>query len=513
MDFFRKLTQQLRQIWNGMARSQKIATVIATVGAVTILGAAVYWGSQTEYQVLSVGMSAEEAAFLTNKLQDKGVSYKLAAGGTSVLVPADQVQQLRVGMVADEFQSKSGPGFGILDQTTFGWSPFLQHVNYLRGLQGELAKSIMQIDPVVYARVLISRPEPSPFVRDQKPTTASVMLKLRPGTTLSRNVCAGIVALVSRSVEGLSRENVVVVDSSGRELSGSGNGEAGGAGGQIEQRRDLETYLGKKAEDMLGQVLGPGRAVVRVTADVNIKNLREKKEIYLPDGRVAVSESVSTNKSTTNGMSKAGPAGTTSNLGKASSSAGQATGSDSQDEVLKTEYLVSKTTQETEDRLGTIERITVAALVDLSRPAESSSGTPETAMSLADVQDIIKKAVGFKTDRDEIKVIQVRMPDVTSVSSAIDEEWAKQQQWQQILSVVRNSSLGVTALAGVLLAWILLRKRSAAANSADWARPPGAEDNVNLERIASVLERNPQAVGKVLLNWLNEPEEATRKAA
>jgi flagellar biosynthesis/type III secretory pathway M-ring protein FliF/YscJ len=180
---------------------------------------------------------------------------------------------------------------------------------------------------------------------------------------------------------------------------------------------------------------------------------------------------------------------------------------------LKTEYLVSKTTQETEDRLGTIERITVAALVDLNRPVESPNGVPETAMSLADVQDIIKKAVGFKSDRDEIKVIQVRMPDVTSVSSAIDEEWAKQQQWQQILSVVRNSSLGVTALAGVLLAWILLRKRSGAANSAEGAKPPGTEENAHLERIASVLERNPQAVSKVLMNWLNEPEEATRKAA
>src|SRR5579864_3782736 len=278
MDFFRKLAQQLRQIWQGMARSQKVATVIAAVASLVLVGGVIYWGSQTEYQALAVGLSAEEAATLTNKLQDKGVSYKLAAGGTSVLVPAEQVQQLRLTMVADDLQAKGGPGFGILDQTTFGWSPFLQHVNYLRGLQGELAKTIMQIDPVVYARVHISRPEPSPFIRDQKPTTASVMLKLRPGTTLSRNVSAGIVALVSRSVEGLARENVAVIDTSGRLLSESGTGEPGMAGSQIEHRKDLEHYLAKTAEDMLAQVLGPGRAVVRVTADVNVKNLREKKE-------------------------------------------------------------------------------------------------------------------------------------------------------------------------------------------------------------------------------------------
>ena len=96
MDFLRKLTEQLQQIWRQMSRSQKAAIVLATGASVVVIAAVAYWSSQTEYQVLCVGQSAEEAAFLTNKLQDKGVSYKLAAGGSTILVPADQVQQLRI---------------------------------------------------------------------------------------------------------------------------------------------------------------------------------------------------------------------------------------------------------------------------------------------------------------------------------------------------------------------------------------------------------------------------------
>src|SRR5262249_42757446 len=152
-------------------------------------------------------------------------------------------------------------------------TPFTEHVNYLRALQAELARTIMQIDPVTAARVHIVRPDPSPFIREQKPTTASVMLRLRPGSTLSRNIAAGIVSLVSRSVEGLTPDNVTLVDANGRLLSDPHAAEGGSMGPQMEYRRELETYLATKAEGMLAQVLGAGRAVVRVTADINFQRL------------------------------------------------------------------------------------------------------------------------------------------------------------------------------------------------------------------------------------------------
>ncbi len=512
MDFFRKLAQQLRAIWQGMARPQKVAVVLASALCATALIAVTYWSSQTDYQVLYSGLSAEDAGAVTSKLQARSISYRLAAGGTTVLVPTEQAQQCLVELAADGLPAKGGRGFEIFDQTSLGATPFTQHVNYLRALQGELAKTIMQIDPVVFARVHIVRPEPSAFVRDQKPTTASVFLKLRPGASLSRNVAAAISALVARSVEGLTKENVTLVDANGRLLSEPHDPETGTVGSQIEQQRELERYLANKAETMLAQVLGPGRAVVRVTADLNLKRLREKKEMYDPEKRVAISETIRSNKSSSGASgNKSSPVGVGSNLGKPAAP-GTPTGSDSREETVETSYAVSKVTQELEDRWGAIERLTVAALVDQPRPAEGSGGTEESTISAGDLQDIIKKAVGFKAERDEIKVIQVRMADLHSAATTLDDDWTRLQQWQQTLALVRNASLGVTALAAVVLAWMLLRRKGPGPAPEKQA-PADPEQTAALERIAAALQRDPDAFGKVLSDWLKEPEPTTRKAA
>src|SRR5262249_12597305 len=156
-----------------------------------------------------------------------------------------------------------------------------------RAIQAELARTIMQIEPIESARVHIVRPEPTPFVRDQKPTTASVVVKLKPGATLNRSVAAGIVALVAGSVEGLTAEGVTILDTTGRVLSGPRGDKAGViASLQLEHRRETEAYLASKAEEMLSHLLGPGRAIVRVTADINFKRVREKKEHIDPESRV-----------------------------------------------------------------------------------------------------------------------------------------------------------------------------------------------------------------------------------
>jgi flagellar M-ring protein FliF len=513
MEFLRKLTQQLRQLWQQMGKAQKIAAVLAVGASVALLGGVGYWTSQADYQVLCLGLTAEEAALVTNKLQEKGISFRLAAGGSTILVPADQVQQQRLTMVAEDLQTKGGPGFSILDQTSFGWSPFLQHVNYVRALQGELAKTIMQIDPVVSARVHISRPEPSPFLRDQKAPTASVTLKLRPGAKVNRSTSAAIIALVARSVEGLTRENIALIDASNNQLIEAGESEMGAMASRFEQNREFENHLANKAETMLAKVLGPGRAVVRVTADLNMKRIRETKELYL-EGRVGKTETTRTTKKTLNTVNKTAATGTTSNLGKGGSAAGQPTGSDERDESTTLEYLVPKTLQEIEDKQGAVERLTVAAFVDLARPAESGGRADDKALDLAKVQDTIKRAIGFKTERgDEITVTEVRMPDPTVASSALDEEWTRQEQWQQTLALVRNGSIGVTALAGVLLVWILMRRRSAAPTATEQPAPTTAEDSMLLERVATAFQRNPQAIGDVLKKWLNEQEQPPRIAA
>src|SRR5262249_55982815 len=147
--------------------------------------------------------------------------------GSTVLVPEEQLPKARLGLAVEGLPAKGGKGFDLLDHVSLGTPPFLQHVNYVRALQGELARTIMQVESVTSARVHIVRPEPSPSLRPQKPTTASVMLRLNPGASLHRRVSAGITALVARAVEGLTPENVTLMDANGRLLTDSPDADAG----------------------------------------------------------------------------------------------------------------------------------------------------------------------------------------------------------------------------------------------------------------------------------------------
>jgi flagellar M-ring protein FliF len=371
-----------------------------------------------------------------------------------------------------------------------GATPFTQSVNFQRAQQAELAKTIMQIEPIAFARVHIVRPDPSPFVREQKPTTAGVMLKLRPGATLNRNTVDGIAALIAGSVEGLTKDNVKITDSTGRLLSKHADPDSGGLGSFVDQKRDVEQYLAGEAERMLTSVLGAGRAVVVVRVDLDNKSVRERKETFNVEGRVQKSEKTTVSKVSGSSASKGGPAGSASNLGK---SGGSNVGTISSQETNAAEYDYPRIVQEWQHKHGSIDRLTVAAFVDI----EGSN----TSMPLGEVKEMIKKAVGFKTDRDEIQVTQVKMP--TGPGEGMDEEWASHQRMQTILSVVRNVSIGMVALCVVPIGWVLLRRR----------RTTAQPEPAKLQRISQELDRDPEALAKILTLWIDRSETPQKKAA
>jgi flagellar M-ring protein FliF len=508
-----QLTQQLHQLWESMSPVRRVGMVAVLLAAMAVVLGVGYWASQPDYRVLYTGLSADDAAAITAKLQGQGTPYRLEASGTTVLVPAEHIQQARVSLAAEGLPQKGGKGFELFDQSPLGMTPFTQQVNYLRALQAELARTITQIEPIEAARVHIVRPDPTPFLREQKPTTASVMVRLKTGASLPRQVSAGVIALVARSVEGLARENVAIIDANGRVLSGDHDPETGQIGSQLEYRRELENYLSARAESMLAPVVGPGRAMVRVTADVNFQRHREKKETYQPDGRVATKEIVTTSKTTGGGGSgPRGPAGTTANLGKGAASMGLAAGGqNSTDESIQTDYVVSKTTEEFEDKMGSVERLTVAALVDLE--SEDKDGNKQMAMALADVEEIVKKAVGFKTGRDDIKVTSVRL-NSPGADLAPDAEWVGVQRWQTIADLVRQASLGIAALAALGMGWMALRRLAPSSPS----RPPVAEPQAPaqspmLDRLTQTALQDPEALARVLAKWLDQERNERPKIA
>jgi flagellar M-ring protein FliF len=505
MDAFLQQARSLWIRWLALSLPRKMSWALG-VGACFTFAGLIYWATQPEYRVLYSGLSAEEAGAITTKLQSRAIPYKLTAGGSTILVPFDQALQVHIDLTSDGTpgSSKLGKGLDLFDQPMIGATPFNQHVNFLRAQQSELARTIMQIDPVVYTRVHIVKPEPSPFIRDQKPTTASVMVKLRPGATLNRTTVAGIVALVAGSVEGLTRDNVRIIDASGRLLSDQRDPDSGMIGSVMEQRKEVEQYLASEAEKMLAHVMGPGRAIVRVTVDMNTKHFREKKEIINAEGRVTKTEKTTVNKTNSNAAGKSGPVGSTSNLGRGGPASSGGGGVNSTQETQQSDYDYPRTFQEIDNKHGSIERLTVAAFVD---PSTMNGDQP---MTVAEVTEIIKKAVGFKADRDEIQVNSVKMPTLAPVEFPVEDNITA-QRWQTVLSIVRYVSMGMVALCAFPIIWALFRRRIAPPTPA--TAPSAAPQVDKMKRLSEALERNPEGLAKVLTQWIERSETADRKAA
>lgn len=505
MQFLRQLYEQLRAIYQGMSRPRRIFLLTLTglcLTAIVVVGLLAF---QTDYQVLYSGLTAEDAGAITAKLQGQNVPFRLSANGTTILVPAERVAQLRLDLAAEGVPSK-GKGFEIFDEMNVGMTPFLQHVNLDRALQAELARTIMQVEPVVQARVHLVRPEPTPFVREQKPATASIVLKLKPGAVLSRTTAQGIVALVSRSVEGLAPEHVTLVDTAGHVLSDTHGDTPAPVTTQMEYRRELETYLSSRAEDMLAQVLGPGRAVVRVTAEVNVQHQRTKKESYDPEQRVLIKETVTSVKAQTGAPAKSGTAGATSNLPNKTTTP-PATGqhhSNNNEENTESEWRATKIEQEMEEGRSNVERLTVAALLDLSRP----EGAEGAGLSLAQAEDIIKQAVGFKKGRDEIKVNDVKLASGATLES-VEAEYQQAQRMRWYLSLARNVSLGVTALVGLLIGLLYYRRLRPKGQDPS----PATQGTTEEDALAELLREDPQRLAKVLSRWLDEAETPAEQPA
>jgi flagellar M-ring protein FliF len=497
MDFVQRLRKQAIDLWMGMTPGRRVLVGSATILVLVAVVATGIYATRGDYRVLYAGLAADEAGTITAKLQTMGVSYRLANNGTTVMVPADQVQQARISLAADGMPSRGGKGMEIFDESPLGTTPFVQGVNYTRALQGELARSIMQIDSVASARVLIAKPDSSPFVRDQKPATASVVLRLRPGTLFNRSTAAAIVALVARGVEGLKPENVTLVDSAGRVLSEQHDPDNDGAAAtQLEYRRDLEAHLAAQAEEMLARTVGYGRAIVRVTADVNFKRIKERRETYNPEERVVSSEKI-VNSKAAGGSSRGGIVGVASNTG--SKPSGGSGGGNSQEETLQTDYMVSKTTFDSEDRTGVVERLTVAAMLDLTPP----EGATESPLTLAEAQDIIKQAVGYKTGRDEIKVSNVKLAN--AVTTEPDEDAVALQRFQAYVVMARNFSLGLSAVLAAVLGLLFLRRlrprvQVVPAPAVEPAANPAAEMN----ELSDLIRRDPELIARALVGMMSE---------
>jgi flagellar M-ring protein FliF len=390
--------------WSGLAAPGRRLII----GAVVIFAVGLYLlfqlSGKTDYATLATASSAADAAAITQELQAAGVPYRIA-DGTTVQVPAASVDQARLDLAASDVLSGGGSkvDYSIFDKQSFGATDFTQRVNLVRAMQGELSKTIAQLDQVQAATVSIAMPNQRLFSSDQDPVTASVLVDLRPGQTLDASQVTGVTRLVAMSVPGLKPANVSITDTSGNILQG---GDAGGVDAASATRlgleRGYEQATQAKLNALLANVLGPGMAVASVNAVLDLNTRKTETETFaLPEGRrsgIPLTEN-NTEETLEGGNGTAGGAtGTTSNTpgNTFPSTAGGSGTSNYEKTTTQQQNGVNRERVSEQVTPGQVTRQTVSVLI-----SEKATG-----VDLAKLEPAIQNAIGFDQARGDLVSVE-----------------------------------------------------------------------------------------------------------
>jgi len=502
VNFFQKISA----VWQKVSLIQRAVLTAITLTFVIVGAMLVHWAKMPDLGMLYQGLAPEDAAKVTDKLSEKNIVYELRGGGTSIYVPKDKIYQMRLDMAKEGLPSGDQGGYKIFDNEKIGISPFVQNVNLRRALEEELCKSIQMIEGVSRSRVHIVSAEQKLFASQAAPTSASIVLQIRPGYKLSASNIAAITHLVAGSVEGLKVENVTVIDNQGRLLSGeSDQTVAKGANTVQDYRERVEQNLAGKIEDMLATVLGPGRATVKVSAVIDMTSVNFMTETYDPAKKVATKEEIKSN-------SEIEP-GSTAAKGEA------VPGGTKKDETTVTEYIVGKTVEQKIALPGEIKSLKVAAVVDLTAaPADANAakqGATAKVMELADVEKLIRNALGLSKD-DPLTVVEAKF---YHPAETIVEE--KESNWPRYMAIAKQSSLGLMAVCALLVLRIFSKATKRALSTAPVMAgqlptgegvagllPAGAgkeaEPQILRKQIAAALHSNPEQTRELFFSWLEE---------
>ena len=479
MGWFRRFSARLGLFWSSLKPWQKLSIVGASILVVSALVLAVYWAGKPSYEPLFTALEVEDQSAIVAYLRENRIDYKLDPAANAILVPRDIVYETRLSLAQGGLPKGGSVGYEIFDTTKMGLSEFQQKITYIRALEGELERTIRQIDAVDYAKVNIVIPEQRLFLEQQQPSTASVLVRLKTGMQIGPDQVKSIVHLVSHGVQGLLPENITVVDTSGKVLSdlldqdlliyGQGGDGRTVSSVQRELERQQERELENKVRIMLERVFGPGRVVVRIKVDLDFDRRTSSSREYIPGetGRgVLRSQQNMEETYTGTGGPIGGAPGTTTNIPGYAIAQQQGTASEYNKTETTNNYEI--TTRETQQVVtpGTIRRLSASVLVDGELEQER----------LTELRALVAPALGVDAGRGDQLVIQ-SMKFSTTFADSLAEQLQAQQRMQLLFALVAAAVLLLAAaLAGVL--W--MRKR----RSRKAALPPAEER----KRIPSIQE-------------------------
>jgi flagellar M-ring protein FliF len=398
-------------------RSAGPAKLAAAFGVTALVAAALFMimfrlGTE-EQSLLYSDLSPKDAAAVTDGLTTANVDFKLSPDGSSIFVPRSKVAEARMRLASEGLPGQGSIGYEIFDkQSALGATTFVQNVNKLRALEGELARSIDSLDTVRNSRVHLVLPEKALFQTDAEPPKASVVVGLERGSLSERQVNA-IRNLVASSVEGLATENISILDGRGELLAGANNGADAGGAAMDDRTTMYEDRLRRRLQEIVEGIVGPGAARVQVSADMDFSQVTETEEKFDPEQAAPRStrtiEETDANKETDEAVTQGQnvPDGTLP-----ASGTGQSSNSNKTDETVN--YEISKTTRTQITAPGKVTRLSVAVAVDgVTAPAtkagEAGKWSARTPAEMEQITALVRSAAGITAERnDKIEVVNVR---------------------------------------------------------------------------------------------------------
>jgi flagellar M-ring protein FliF len=512
---------------------QKLGMMVALAAIVALVVGGWLWGHAPEYRVLYANLSDRDGGTIISSLQQMNVPFKFAEGGGALLVPANQVHEVRLRLAGQGLPKGGLVGFELMETQKLGTTQFQEQVNYQRALEGELARSIQSLSAVNGARVHLAFSKPSVFVREQQKPSASVLLSLHPGRSLDPGQVSAIVHLVSSSIPDLPVKNVTVIDQNGSLLTAQGGNNLGLDPTQLKYVREVEQSFVKRIEAILSPLIGGNNVLAQVTADIDFTQSENVAETYSPNqAAVAAVRSQQTSESSGTGSTPAsGVPGALSNQPPANATApiaaapaptatGQASAGPAAAPVRRdstVNYEVDKTIKHTRQQVGVIKRLSVAVVVNHRKTTDADGKVTSQALSadeMTQINALVKEVMGYNKERgDSLNVAN------SAFSASEIETVAEVPLWKQPDNIAMAKEVGRNVLIAGLVLFLVLgvlrplltklsEPRLAAASSgapdadagASQQRRVGYEENLNAAK--QLARSEPMLVANVVKEWV-----------
>ena len=493
---------------------------------------------------LFTDLTYEDSSAIIKDLERQGIPYEMKNDGAVIQVPKDKITRLRMKLAEGGLPKGGGIGYEIFDKSdALGSTSFVQNINHLRALEGELARTIKAIDRIQAARVHLVLPERPLFSRETPEPSASIVLRVR-GALEPQQVRA-IRHIVASAVNGMKAQRVSIVDEAGQLLANGAAGDGAGDGGSGDERRaSFEKRMRDQVEAIVSSVVGSGRARVQLTADFDYNKITQTSDKFDPEGRVLRSSQSREESAATAGAND----GQVTVNNELPGAQGQGGGATAKDQSKKSEeinnYEISRVTKTEVTEAGRVNRISVAVLVDGSYSKNDKGEVVYAARAKEDLDRIaalVRSAIGFDQKRgDQVEIVNLRFADVPSVIPAEAPKGLLGMFQFTKDDIMYFVELGVMFVLGVIVVFMVVRpllKRVLAADAAaahaplpalpetppaptnpqpqiasnataqmiDVAQVQGQVHAQSVHRVGELADRNPNETASIIRQWLSEP--------